>query len=118
MDMDMDMDMDMACCVRDTYAPARFGELPLLSVPDRILSKLLSILINTQETNRRAPHQGKLKAETSSPWLPTDGNIQKPKSRNILTVAALRWKHPETQNPNIPNIPIPTQHRRAFTAAE
>jgi hypothetical protein len=22
-----------ACCVRDTYAPARFGELPLLSVP-------------------------------------------------------------------------------------
>jgi hypothetical protein len=25
--------MDIAYCVRDTYAPARFGELPLLSVP-------------------------------------------------------------------------------------
>jgi hypothetical protein len=27
------MGMDIAYCVRDTYAPARFGELPLLSVP-------------------------------------------------------------------------------------
>jgi hypothetical protein len=31
--MDMEMGMDIAYCVRDTYAPARFGELPLLSVP-------------------------------------------------------------------------------------
>jgi hypothetical protein len=27
--------MDIAYCVRDTYAPARFGELPLLSVPSK-----------------------------------------------------------------------------------
>jgi hypothetical protein len=31
--MGMEMGMDIAYCVRDTYAPARFGELPLLSVP-------------------------------------------------------------------------------------
>jgi hypothetical protein len=28
----MEMGMDIAYCVRDTYAPARFGELPLLSM--------------------------------------------------------------------------------------
>jgi hypothetical protein len=31
--MGMEMGMDIAYCVRDTYGPARFGELPLLSVP-------------------------------------------------------------------------------------
>jgi hypothetical protein len=30
------MEMDIAYCVRDTYAPARFGELPLLSVPCKL----------------------------------------------------------------------------------
>jgi hypothetical protein len=29
----MKMGMDIAYCVRDTYAPTGFGELPLLSVP-------------------------------------------------------------------------------------
>jgi hypothetical protein len=28
-----------ACCGRDTYAPARFGELPLLSVPSKTDSR-------------------------------------------------------------------------------
>jgi hypothetical protein len=28
-----------AYCVRDTYAPARFGELPLLSVPSKTDSR-------------------------------------------------------------------------------